>query len=426
MKLWKWFKNLLKQIFPPPTRTLLRETGNLDHRITALQRELESLRNDSDSHLKQTEKLSSDISSLNFQLNRIYALFESANRENLRLYTELRKEKLLSDSVWEKYDTATRDYLHLYHELSSEKSFLDQLERYNNVIPAKNCQYGKLLPKKLNIGLYYYKYPNFGDLLNELLIQSLFGDNLETSFENFTGADMIAIGSILDRLIQEALISPGDEKLQAMADKPKPIHVWGTGLMYHYDNPLSLPVRNIVIHALRGELTRIQLCDFFDIDIQCPLADPGLLSSLVIPAEEKKWAVGIVPHYVDEKDPLFDNMKNYYHDSVVINVHDDPAFVLKQISQCERILSTSLHGLVVADSYNIPNCWCVASDKILGSGYKYHDYFSAFGTDREAFHLQASARFPDLNSDCSVSFRNYDEVRKKQVELIRCFPFGST
>ena len=54
---------------------------------------------------------------------------------------------------------------------------------------------------------------------------------------------------------------------------------------------------------------------------------------------------------------------------------------MKQINSCKFILSSSLHGLIFADSYNIPNHKIIISDKIIGGDYKYKDYYSIFDMD---------------------------------------------
>lgn len=44
---------------------------------------------------------------------------------------------------------------------------------------------------------------------------------------------------------------------------------------------------------------------------------------------------------------------------------------------CKKIVSSSLHGLIVSDSYKIPNRWVSFSDQIAGGTFKFLDYFSS-------------------------------------------------
>lgn len=58
----------------------------------------------------------------------------------------------------------------------------------------------------------------------------------------------------------------------------------------------------------------------------------------------------------------------------IYNVWHD---IIDQINECEFIISSSLHGLIISDAYNIPNVWAVFSDKIVGGEFKYKDYYAS-------------------------------------------------
>ena len=58
--------------------------------------------------------------------------------------------------------------------------------------------------------------------------------------------------------------------------------------------------------------------------------------------------------------------------------------VIEAAGQCEHIVSSALHGLVLADALEIPNRWLWwvddADRDLLGKPeFKYRDYYSAFG-----------------------------------------------
>lgn len=269
------------------------------------------------------------------------------------------------------------------------------------------------------IEMYYYKYPNFGDLLNELIMEKT---GNEAKYKNFDSCDIVMVGSILDKFFHNSNIGDGDKKRQQGANTEKPVYVWGTGLMYQYEDTDLKPIRPFDVRALRGERTRKQVSKALGKEVKCVLGDPGILSSHFVPAEEKKYDVGIIPHYVDEKDEIFAKMKEAYGNAVIIDVHENTEEVLKKISECRYIFSTSMHGIITADSYGIPNCWCESGDRILGAGYKYHDYFSSFGKDRQPFSLR-EAEIPDPEKECRTTYDSYDEVRKMQDALLDCFPY---
>lgn len=66
------------------------------------------------------------------------------------------------------------------------------------------------------------------------------------------------------------------------------------------------------------------------------------------------------------------------------NVHvidlktSDIEFVLNQMLACEKIISTSLHGVIVGHAYDIPTIWIKHND-IDTDGFKFNDYFDSVG-----------------------------------------------
>lgn len=272
------------------------------------------------------------------------------------------------------------------------------------------------------IGLYYYKAANAGDILNETLINDLFGINVNE--ESFTSSEMIAIGSILERIVSGSTLGKRDTELQKNADISKKITVWGTGMMFDYkDYSVMEFIRPVKILALRGELTRKACEKITNKKINCVTADPGLLAPLLLDEiPEKQYSLGIIPH-VSEKDmPEYVKIKESVNGSIIIDLSKDPKEVLKQIASCEAVISTSLHGLIFADSFGVPSRWCEMTDKILGKGYKYRDYYSAFGINENPYDL-SDGSFPAINKIKSNYKINYSDIKRKQKELIKCFPY---
>jgi len=101
----------------------------------------------------------------------------------------------------------------------------------------------------------------------------------------------------LDHFIINSNTGGLDEQIQKDCEINKPFYVWGTGLMYHYDNAVQLGERLFIIHALRGEKTRKKLSEILGKNISCVLADPGILSPMIVKPCKKKYNVGIVPHF---------------------------------------------------------------------------------------------------------------------------------
>ncbi|MDD6040384.1 MAG: polysaccharide pyruvyl transferase family protein [Clostridia bacterium] len=236
-----------------------------------------------------------------------------------------------------------------------------------------------------NLHLYYYDYPNFGDQLSVALLREVFHCSAQAA--PYTTADAVAIGSILDAYFDETTIPKRLAAIRPEADASRPVHVWGTGMMWPYQTALK-PLRPLRIHALRGPLTQRQVEKSLGISLACPLGDAGLLAPMLLSEKPvQKHRVGIVPHYVEKDEPLVQKMLSFYEDSVLIDVQEETRDVVRKIAECEVIFSTSLHGLIVANSFGIPSQWCRLTDRILGNGYKYHDYYQSFGMDRNPLIL---------------------------------------
>lgn len=63
--------------------------------------------------------------------------------------------------------------------------------------------------------------------------------------------------------------------------------------------------------------------------------------------------------------------------------------VIDQIYSCQSILSSSLHGLICADAYNIPNLWL--KQKLNEGDFKFLDYFASQG--REEVYISSVEEF---------------------------------
>ncbi len=218
------------------------------------------------------------------------------------------------------------------------------------------------------IRLYYYRRKdggrNFGDDLSPLVVAAVTGRAVEHA--RIVEADMAAIGSILDRVLRH-------RKWRFMRGRVDPLLLWGSGFIS--EGPHRRPW-GLAPLALRGPLTR----DRFRLDRSLPLGDPGLLFPDLLPdrpAVRSGW--GVVPHYGDEASPRVDALCARLGAVRIPVSQDDPVAVLRRIAGCERIVSSSLHGLVAADAFGIPN-WRVAFDQGLkGGDFKFRDYALPIG-----------------------------------------------
>jgi pyruvyltransferase len=161
---------------------------------------------------------------------------------------------------------------------------------------------------------------------------------------------------------------------------------------------------NAKIIGVRGKRT---LQNLKNAPTECVLGDPGLLMSLIYRGDvDKKWRLGIVPHFVDAEHPQIKTLKNKLGDACkIIHVCRNPKKVIDEIRSCDFIASSSLHGLVIADSYGIPNIRIVIRDTMptFFYDYKFYDYYSAFDCEHQVIEINASTDPEYLVSVCTTN-----------------------
>lgn len=271
--------------------------------------------------------------------------------------------------------------------------------------------------------LYYWKSPqgdNFGDMLNTLLFKQLF--NIDFCYcNNIVKSDYIGIGSILDSLLySENKIKYFLEFIQMLFTHHKYITILGAGFGCYHEKimfrrkPKLLLVRGILSYNNIIQKTTIQGKPVF--------GDLGLLSSMLCDMHnmpEKKYDLGLIPHYNDLNSPVFFELyKKYMPNCKIINVRDDPLTIIYDIFQCKYIISSSLHGLIVSDSFHIPNLWVenrYKSQKVEDR-FKYNDYYSIFNLTLEPYSLFDCLTL-DIKSIANNYKISYNQVEEKKNEL---------
>lgn len=271
----------------------------------------------------------------------------------------------------------------------------------------------------MDLKVRYAKCSNMGDMLNEAIIKEVFGYNVICSP---TGtAELSAIGSGLGVFISNRSLKSFAKMLLYRPFSPK-VYIWGTGFI-KYSDEKNFVIRNLDIVALRGQLSKERAERALNKELSCVLSDGGILASYLLNEKiEKKYSVGVIPHFREQEDPIFKTIASSYNDSLLIDVCQDPHVVIKQIAQCECIISSSLHGLIIADSLKIPNIHVVYSNELKGDGFKFDDYYSSYGL-KHPFVVLKHNECPSL-FDVVNNYQIKDiEVEKKKRDMIESFPF---
>lgn len=253
------------------------------------------------------------------------------------------------------------------------------------------------------IRVWFFRHPeflNFGDELTPDIISKLF--KKEWMRVEIEDADLFAVGSIIE-----------------LADRPmyKKSYVWGSGFIRDGE---AIDNKHLIFKATRGLVSRSRLPIKYN---KIPIGDPGLLSSLIYKSSvEKTNKIGIIPHYVDEDCAALEEAKQRQDEYTIISVKNPPEVVAREIAGCRFILSSSLHGLIVSDSFGIPNIHMPMSDKVVGGEYKFRDYYSAIGNEYSVFDVKDLYRSEMIQA----AYDNYQPVADLQTiqnRLIKSFPY---
>lgn len=279
------------------------------------------------------------------------------------------------------------------------------------------------------IKVYYAKLNNMGDLLNEYIIPRVTGREI-LHCEKFQKFDVMGIGSCggaiwggRDNSFQ--LFAKDGIKKIACAFTNQPCAIWGTGFFKDYSGTgMKLLRKNVSFIAVRGALSQKMIEGSLGYEIHPVLCDGGILTSETIDGPiEKKYAVGFIPHYNEHElckhMGLWETFEERIPNATVINLRDDPISVIRKISECEVIISSSLHGCVCADSFHIPNMRVVLS-KIPGSGFKFDDYYSGYELTIPAVSIQTLQDIPTVNDVIDNYKLSFEAIEKKKTEMADC------
>lgn len=202
---------------------------------------------------------------------------------------------------------------------------------------------------------------NFGDHLSKIIVEKIVGRPVQLCPLKSPNKTLFAAGSILH------YARNGDT-------------VWGSGFR---ENPMGENrFQKIDVRAVRGPRTRAYLLEK---GIPCPevYGDPAILMGTLFPEfrkEKKIYDYIIIPNIAEIK--AFEGYKN-----VVIPTLPWEEIVQK-INQSRFVIASSLHGIIVAESYGVPAR--LLKMTWLEPLLKYQDYYESTG--RPAFTFAKSVQ----------------------------------
>ncbi|GAA6062546.1 hypothetical protein JCM10212_004107 [Sporobolomyces blumeae] len=208
---------------------------------------------------------------------------------------------------------------------------------------------------------------NFGDEIGPGLVERMLGQPVTRS----DGAEhrrVLSIGSIVQH------VHPCDV-------------VWGSGVRAFTE---SSPTSNMQVRAMRGPLSRkALLAQYPDLYVPEVYGDPALLLPHFFPEFERKVLPGdkldsrviVIPHFRDGgKIPETDWYK------IVSPLAVDWKDVVSEIVNATFVISSSLHGLIVADAFGVPSRGLLMN--LDEPDFKFNDFY--LGTGRPSHRRVAT------------------------------------
>lgn len=247
---------------------------------------------------------------------------------------------------------------------------------------------------------------NYGDNLMTPLLRGLF--NIDPQFVPMVKAELIGIGSIANSYHRRR--KPAWRRLLSSWPR-RDLHVWGSGFMNEFGE--AIWPQRVTFHAVRGPLSRQKTNH-----PSLPLGDPALLLPSIWPKPQVDAAVAIVPHFVTLRTFIETYGKALPKHWRIVNLLDEPENVTKQIAGAEIVVSSSLHGLIVADAYDVSAIRMSGDNRIKGDGFKYRDYEAFRG---EAYGAPVT---PEELWQSQLRPNPARPPRENQIaDLIEAFPF---
>jgi hypothetical protein len=249
---------------------------------------------------------------------------------------------------------------------------------------------------------------NYGDLIGPYLVEKIAQQPVEwTNPKHFHISDWfspiyVTVGSIIAHANNKCI-------------------VWGAGII---EKRQQVPKAKKYL-AVRGPHTHKQLVRL-GYKVPEVYGDPALLlPKYLIPDVSKQYPIGIVPHLVDYSYCI-DTYARQEGIKIISLRTNNVIFTTNEICTCNLIISSSLHGIIVAHAYGIPAVWVKFTGKLYGDDIKFYDYFASVGIEKQIQPVLLSEYHQDqLPNDIGdfATLPQQEKIVQIQNALIEACPF---
>lgn len=276
------------------------------------------------------------------------------------------------------------------------KPVYEALKRRGMLSSIRNSKtfYGNEFRKK-HVNLEYWKFKkNLGDAISPVVVEYMLGrKGLSLDSKTKKTYHLFAIGSIIGSYDFDAVI-------------------WGSGI---HNQKLINDVKNqssyvkYDVRLVRGPRTRQILLDN-GYKVEERYGDPALIMPLIYESSaKKKYDTSVVLH-----------MSTLKLVNVPANVHkidietDDYKHFIDELVSSKKVITSSLHGIILAESYGVPAVFLSTGmdDELM----KYYDYYES--TNRSEFVIAKS-----IEEALEATPTALPDITSLQKNLIETFPY---
>jgi pyruvyltransferase len=194
--------------------------------------------------------------------------------------------------------------------------------------------------------------------------------------------------------------------------------VWGSGILMGEPEGFIWArnrYRHLDVRCVRGPLTLMRLKEN-GIDVsKCKLGDPGVLMPLIYqPSITQKRDYGILIHMSERDNPLHKAEYDANSSRIIDIITDDYKKTIDEICSCNLIISSTLHGIIIAESYGIP---AILLKRYEFDDFKYMDYYLSTGRKKEDVPMAES-----IEEALSMEVPKVPDLSVLRDNLLSSFP----
>lgn len=232
-------------------------------------------------------------------------------------------------------------------------------------------------------------YEGYGKLKGHSLKKSNWGDDLNKYFFEYIGAGKLIlspISQVSPKYVYEHYSLIGSILGYFNLDNTI---VYGSGVMDENTKFLGKPKKII---SVRGPKSREVLIEN---GFECPEAygDPALLLPVFYkPKNMLHNKALIIPNMgsasSSDKIIIAKLALELNADILDMTKYNEWTYIIDKIASSQYVISESLHGLIVAETYGIPNVWVEFKDHPDYWNFKFEDYYRSIGKEERIIKVQ--------------------------------------